>query len=509
MEDPALPGMTHGTRDRWTLCFWTALAATAVLRLAAALALPITGDEAHIWEWGRHPALSYYDHPGLTGWMQWLSAALLGDNLLAVRLPAVLLVTISLPVLRRFALESGCSARVASQAGLLAMGMPLLAGIGVIVTTDASLIAACCLGALCFQRAVAQGRTVYWMALGACFAAAFLSKFLGLFLPLACFAYLSLAPGGRPHLRTRGPYLALLLLGVGMAPVLAWNASHGWATFVFNLSARHAPLRLSLSDLADYLAGQAVALSPLALAAAFPALAAALPRRGRPLTLPAFPALFALIPYGGFLAISVATKVGIHWPGAGAPFLALAVTMHLAGRGRERAYRAVLLAAWGLTIIVFLAALLLAAFPERLPAGWAYPLRPGKINASELAKLRVDPALAPAIRAEFGRMAEEGGRPFIFTRSYALSSLVAFQVAGHPQVQVLGPGSAHGQNHRFWFDPASSRGENALFVSSRSPPEEEPFLRQRFEGWEVAVPPRDDGSWRLTVYRCRRFKGTW
>ncbi|WP_446876154.1 ArnT family glycosyltransferase [Phormidesmis sp. 146-33] len=44
-------------------------------------------DEAYYWLWGRHPALSYYDHPPLNAWIQGSFTALLGRSTFALRLP--------------------------------------------------------------------------------------------------------------------------------------------------------------------------------------------------------------------------------------------------------------------------------------------------------------------------------------------------------------------------------------------------------------------------------------
>jgi hypothetical protein len=512
--------------DRWTKAFWIALALSTLGRAAFALLLPLTGDEAYLWEWARHPALSYYDHPGLSGWLLWLSTAVFGDTVFGVRFPALAALTLCLVLLHRLALALSGSPRTAAQAGLLAMGMPLLMAGGVLMTTDAALLVTGPLGALFFLRALSADRTRDWLGLGACFALSFLAKFLGLFLPLACFAHLALAPEARPFLKRRGPWLALALLLLGALPVLGWNATHGWATFLFNLSARQEPLALSLTTLADYLAGQALALSPLVFLFAFPALGAALRRLARRSPQGeggspqgeggspqgeggSIPALFAFIPYGGFLAGSLVKKVGVHWPGMGAPFLGLAVAMHLLREGKEKAYRAALAVAWGVTGLLLLAGLLILLLPGTLPAGWKYPLRPEKINAATIAKIRLDPGMGRAVREALDRLAAEGGGTFLFTRSYALSPVVAFYTPGRPEVTVLGAGSAHGQNYRFWFDPAAHRGENALFISEKGLEREAGFLAARFARWEAAPSPEGGGAGSLTLIRCFGFSGEW
>jgi hypothetical protein len=511
--------------DRWTKAFWIVLALSTLGRASFAHLFPLTGDEAYIWEWGRHPALSYYDHPGLSGWLLWLSTALFGDTVFAVRLPALAALTLCLVLLRRLALALSGSPRTASQAGLLAMGMPLMAAGGVLMTTDAALLVTGPLGALFFRQALLRDRARDWLGLGACFALSFLAKFLGLFLPIACFAYLALAPEGRPFLRRRGPWLALALLLLGSVPVLWWNATHGWATFVFNLSDRQAPPAFSLTHFADYLVGQALALSPLVFVFAFPALAAVLvlsvgsrPKGGAqppsPLSFPSFPALFAVIPYGGFLAMSLVKKVGVHWPGMGAPFVGLAVAQHLLRMGKEKAYRAALAAAWSVTGIVFIAGVLILLLPAgTLPAGWKYPLRPDKINSTAIAKIHLDPGMGRAVREAADRLALEGKGTFLFTRSFALSPVVAFYTPGRPEVTVLGPGSVHGHNYRFWFDPAAHRGQNALFVSEKGMDQETAFLAARFARWEAVAPPPEQrgpgGPEGLTLIRCFGFFGEW
>ena len=47
------------------------IAAVLVLHLGLAAALGLSVDEAHYLLYAAHPALSYFDHPPLVGWVQW------------------------------------------------------------------------------------------------------------------------------------------------------------------------------------------------------------------------------------------------------------------------------------------------------------------------------------------------------------------------------------------------------------------------------------------------------
>ena len=68
---------------------FVALAATLLFRLWFSVVLPVTADEAYFILWGRAPALGYYDHPPMVGWILAPLAAL-GDASWLMRLPAVL-----------------------------------------------------------------------------------------------------------------------------------------------------------------------------------------------------------------------------------------------------------------------------------------------------------------------------------------------------------------------------------------------------------------------------------
>ncbi|MGV0026041.1 ArnT family glycosyltransferase [Phormidesmis priestleyi] len=58
-----------------------------LLRLVFWVAVFPNPDEAYYWLWGRHPALSYYDHPPLNAWIQGSFTALLGRSTFVLRLP--------------------------------------------------------------------------------------------------------------------------------------------------------------------------------------------------------------------------------------------------------------------------------------------------------------------------------------------------------------------------------------------------------------------------------------
>ena len=62
----------------------------AAVRLALAAWLPLFPDETYYWEWSRHLAPGYFDHPPAIAWVIRGGTVLLGDTPLGVRLFPVL-----------------------------------------------------------------------------------------------------------------------------------------------------------------------------------------------------------------------------------------------------------------------------------------------------------------------------------------------------------------------------------------------------------------------------------
>ncbi|HEV2739334.1 MAG TPA: hypothetical protein VGU66_12195, partial [Candidatus Elarobacter sp.] len=50
---------------------WAIVAFVTLLRGFAAWKVPLTGDEAYYWEWAKHLALGYADHPPMVAYLIW------------------------------------------------------------------------------------------------------------------------------------------------------------------------------------------------------------------------------------------------------------------------------------------------------------------------------------------------------------------------------------------------------------------------------------------------------
>lgn len=61
------------------------LVIAAAIRLLMAAIVPIVPDEAYYWEWSRHLAPGYFDHPPAIAWLIWPGTKLIGDSPLGVR----------------------------------------------------------------------------------------------------------------------------------------------------------------------------------------------------------------------------------------------------------------------------------------------------------------------------------------------------------------------------------------------------------------------------------------
>ncbi len=220
--------------DEVRLGLMTALAilALVVLRIAAAACTPITFDEAYYWTWSKHLAGGYYDHPPMVAVVIRLGTLLAGNTELGVRLVSILLaLPMSWAVYQATLILFG-DRRAASTATLL-LNVALMTAVGtMIVTPDAPLLVASSFLLFALAKVWQTGRGAWWLAVGAAAGCALLSKYTALFFGPAILIWLAAVPSLRRWLISPWLYLGGLVALLLFAPVILWNADHGWVSFI-------------------------------------------------------------------------------------------------------------------------------------------------------------------------------------------------------------------------------------------------------------------------------------
>lgn len=189
------------------------------------LQLGLSVDEAHYALYAFYPALSYFDHPPLVGWVQmpfvWLGGA---DWLM--RIVPLALWGITAWALWRFSFF----------AFILFLLSPVHQLLGLALIPDTLLLPLTVwVMALTWKLSKDASCKSYWIWLGMALGLAGLSKYTGIFLALGTAIFL-FASHGVALLKSRGLWLAVLIAAVLVSPVLIWNAQHEWASFVYQLS---------------------------------------------------------------------------------------------------------------------------------------------------------------------------------------------------------------------------------------------------------------------------------
>jgi 4-amino-4-deoxy-L-arabinose transferase-like glycosyltransferase len=207
---------------------------TTALRLAFGTALGLGVDESYMVASGRVLSLGYYDHPPIAWWLSWGAAHLFGSEAaLLVRLPFIALFAVSTWLMYRL----GCAIE-SERAGLWAavlLNISPVFGVttGTWVLPDGPLDCALLGAALCLVNALERGTLAWWLGAGLCAGAALLSKYSATLTILGVFLYLLTSRQHRQLLVTPKPWFAALIAAVMFAPVLMWNARHGWTSFAF------------------------------------------------------------------------------------------------------------------------------------------------------------------------------------------------------------------------------------------------------------------------------------
>ncbi|NPB09817.1 MAG: glycosyltransferase family 39 protein [Thermodesulfobacteria bacterium] len=202
----------------------------ARLMFTQQIGLELSPDEAYYWDWSRHLAWGYFSKPPMVAWLIHLFTKYLGTSEYSVRVPAVLCGTFYLAFIYYLG-QRLFDRKVGLWAAFAAAASPLASIYSFVMTIDPPLIFfwawALCLG----WQAAETRRLKDFFFLGLIFGLGLLSKQTMIAFGAMYFLWLYLDPQKRALLRHPGPYLALIVAGLLIAPNLWWNVKHGWITF--------------------------------------------------------------------------------------------------------------------------------------------------------------------------------------------------------------------------------------------------------------------------------------
>lgn len=273
------------TDNKSTLGISLLLLCTLAVQLFFGYAASLAADEAYYWEWSRHLDWGYFDHPPMIAYVIAAGTRTVGATNLGVRVLPVLMFVGSVWLVYRLAWLYSKSARAALWAALLMVVTPLFSVGGLLATPDVPLVFFWMLSLLLALRALASQRLLDWIFAGAALGLGLLSKYHMVLMAVALLAALLSIRRGRQALRRPGPYLGALAAALLCIPMLIWNLERGMISVRFQLehglSENGADDFSPVESFFEFLAGQALVITPLLFGLVIWALVKAVKNRGR------------------------------------------------------------------------------------------------------------------------------------------------------------------------------------------------------------------------------------
>ena len=442
---------------------WLLIGVSAVIRLAWAASLGGYTNEAYYYMYARHLDWAYFDHPPMVGLVSAVGLTL------APGLPPAL--GLRLGFIAMFAGSSWLLARLTTRtfgprAGVLAalvLNVTLFYGlmIGTLSEPDGPLLF---FWLLTLDRLLVAfeppGRTSSWVWVGVAWGAAMLSKYHSVLLPAGALLYLLLRPSARRCLRTPGPYLAAAVGLAMFAPVIGWNAIHGWASFLYQSNRAGGFRGLQLGMFWEALIAQVLFLTPWIWFALVLTLARLIRRGPRAWSDPeAFLICQAVPALALFMSIATFRRIMPHWPLIGfvalMPMLGRSLSERLSAHPRREWRRLVAMS----TIPIVLGSLFVVQARTGL-------FQDGRGRLLGLISRRADPTVDTIrwdqIASELDRrgLLDDPGT-FLFTEGWRFSAELAMATNRPETVACFHRDS---RSFTFWSRPEDWVGRDGIFV---------------------------------------------
>ncbi len=283
---------------------------STLVKIFLAWQMPVFGDESYYWFWGQHVQLSYFDHPGMVGWLTWLGSqfSFLPKSLL-IRWPFILLSTLSLflfiQILKRQVVQNS---QITGWLIAFYLLNPMLGIGGILATPDVPLVFFWSLSYLCVLRIIEKQNLKDYFFLGACLGLGFCSKYHIVLFPITMGLGLIWSKKVS-DIQFKKLALTILTGFVFSSPVLIWNYQNDWSSILFQLNHGLQGKTYTRAWTITYILGQVFLFNPFLMFLLF--------SESKNL----FAKKTALLQWGFFLLSSFKAGVEANWP----------VTAHIQG----------------------------------------------------------------------------------------------------------------------------------------------------------------------------------
>ncbi len=400
--------------------------------------MPLSADESYYWVWSHALAPGYLDHPPMVALWIRLGTLLAGQTPFGIRLLGPLSALAGSLLLARAA-EDLAPGRHAGPIAAALLNATLLLNVGsVVMTPDTPLLFFWTATLAALARLVRTGHGGWWLAVGLASGLALDSKYTAILLAPALLLWLVLVPTARQGLRSWQLWSGATLAGLLFAPVVVWNAAHGWASFAKQggRTGEWHPYD-AVRFLSELAASQVGLATPLLFCVFVAGLAAAARRAWHRDPTALLLAAVTLLPALVFVQHALGDRVQANWPAIVYPGAALASTLYARRFWQPAA---------ALGFVIAMAVFLQAAFaPLKLPRALDFTL----------IRLAGWSDLAGAVYVE--RLQHHAD--FVAADEYGLASELAFRLRG----DVV---SQEARWHRFALPQVSLAGRSGILVRS-------------------------------------------
>jgi len=180
-----LPGYTFslssfawrlGSGTRWRVLVLGLVVYAFALRLVYLGQAELLPEEAYYWNYSRHLAIGYFDHPPMVAWLIRLSTSAFGGSEFGVRVGALFCAAATAFFTYRLT-RNLFDASSALLATVLSQVLPFFFAAGMVMTPDTPLVAAWAAELYFLERALVAGRSGAWWGVGLCMGVGLLSKY--------------------------------------------------------------------------------------------------------------------------------------------------------------------------------------------------------------------------------------------------------------------------------------------------------------------------------------------